>query len=218
MGPEMITMEDVCHRVTLVELLSERGGFTGHDLAAALYGYGSETERVEIERRFAIWLMGELQKLPKGKAASNEASPVRRCGLLSRLQIADVAIALLDYDNYRDYILGWVVLDEPSAPVARHPPTPELIELLGQLLDVTRHRTVFAVKQRDGNRHFNLAAHIDAVAARRGETLSVRRLSTLTKASTGSISAWRRSPLYKDMVERKKRARILPPHPDMPNF
>jgi hypothetical protein len=70
----MITMEDVCHRVTLAKLLRERGGFTGHDIAAALYGYGSENKRVEIERRFAMWLIAELQKLPKGKAASGEAS------------------------------------------------------------------------------------------------------------------------------------------------
>jgi hypothetical protein len=214
----MITMEDVCHRVTLAKLLRERGGFTGHDIAAALYGYGSENKRVEIERRFAMWLIAELQKLPKGKAASGEASPVRRCGLLSRLKIADIAIALLDYDNYRDYIRGWVVLDEPSAPVARHPPTPELIDLLGQLLDVSRHRTVFAKEAREGDRRFHLAAHIDGVAARRGEALSVRRLSALTTASTGSISAWRRSPRYKEIVEWTKTATHVVPDPDMPDF
>ena len=128
----MITREYVVHRVTLAKLLRERGGFTGHDTVAALYGHGSENKRVEIERRFAMWLIAELQKLPKGKTASGEASPVRRRGLLSRLTIADIAIALLDYDDYRD---GWPC-DEPSAPVARHPPTPELIDLLGQLLDV----------------------------------------------------------------------------------
>jgi hypothetical protein len=214
----MITMEDVCHRVTLSNLLGERGGFTGLDRAAALYGYGSETKRVEIERRFAMWLMGELQKLPKGKAATGEASPVRRRGLLSRLQIADIAIALLDYDNYRDHIEGWRLCDEPSAPVARHPPTPELIDLLGQLLDVTRHRTVFAAKAREGERRFHLAARIDGVAARRGETLSVRRLSELAKASTGSISAWRRSPRYKEIVESTKRATVLVPYASMPDF
>ena len=214
----MITFEDVCHRVTLCKLLRERGGFTGHETAAALYGYGSENKRVEIERRFAMWLIAELQKLPKGKATSGEASPVRRRGLLSRLTIADIAIALLDYDNYRDYLHGWVPCDEPSAPVARHPPTPELIDLLGQLLDVTRHRTAFAKEAREGDRRFNLAAHIDGVAARRGEALSVRRLSALTTASTGSISAWRRSLRYKEMVEATKRATFLPPHPDMPDF
>jgi len=53
---------------------------------------------------------------------------------------------------------------------------------------VTRHRTVFAKEAREGDRRFLLAAHIDGVAARRGETLSVTRLSALTTASTGSIS------------------------------
>jgi hypothetical protein len=213
----MITIEDVCHRVALGRLLRERGGFTVPDTAAALYGYGSENERVETERRVAMWLMGELQKLPKGKVASGEASPVRRCGLLSPLQIADFAIALLDYDDYRDHIRGWGIA-EPSAPVTRHSPTPELIDLLEQLLDVTRHRTVFKKKAREGDKRFHLAAHIDGVAARRGETISVKRLSALTKASTGSISAWRRSPRYKKRVEAMKSAIEVPPHPDMPDF
>jgi hypothetical protein len=210
----MITREYLVHRVTLAKLLRERGGFTAHDTTAALYGRGSENKRVEIERRFAMWLIAELQKLPKGKATSGEASPVRRRGLLSRLTIADIAIALLDYDNYRD---PWPC-DEPSAPVARHPPTPELIDLLEQLLDVTRHRTVFAKVASEGDRRFHLAAHIDGVAARRGEALSVRRLSALTTASTGSISTWRRSPRYKEMVEETKTTTFLVPHPDMPDF
>jgi hypothetical protein len=214
----MITFEDVCHRVTLCKLLRERGGFTGHEIAAALYGYGSENQRVEIERRVAMWLMGELQKLPNGKATSGEASPVRRRGLLSRLQIADVAIALLDYDNYRDHINGWGCCDEPSAPVARQPPTPELIDLLGQLLDVTRQRAAFAKRASESDGRFVLAAHIDGVAARRGETLSVKRLSALAKASTGSISAWRRSPRYKKFVESTKTPMRFGPRPDMPDF
>jgi hypothetical protein len=215
----MITIEDVCHRVTLCKLLRERGGFTGHEIAAALYGRGSENQRVEIERRVAMWLMGELQKLPNGKATSGEASPVRRRGLLSRLQIADVAIALLDYDNYRDHINSWDCRDEPSAPVARQPPTPELIDLLGQLLDVTRHRAAFAKRANDySDGRFVLAAHIDGVAARRGVTLSVKRLSALAKASTGSISAWRRSPRYKEFVESTKTATRVAPRPDMPDF
>jgi hypothetical protein len=209
----MITLWDVCHRVTLCKLLSQRGGFTGHETAAALYGYGSENERVEIERRVAMWLMGEL-----GKTASVEALPVRRGGLLSRLQIADIAIALLDYDDYRDQVNGWCSCEEESAPVARHPPTPELRDLLGQLLDVTRHRAAFAKGASEGDRRFLLAAHIDGVAARRGETLTVKRLSALATASAGSISAWRRSPRYKEIVEQTKRATRVAPHPDMPDF
>jgi hypothetical protein len=197
----MITFQDVCHRVTLCKLLQERGGFTARECAAALYGYGFDDKRVEIERRVAMWLMGELQKLPKGKAASGEASPVHRRGLQSQLQIADIAIALLDYDDYRDQVQGWCSCEEESAPVARHPPTPELRDLLGQLLDVTRHRAALAKRASESNGRFVLAAHIDGVAARRGETLSVKRLSALAKASTGSISAWRRLPRYKKFVE-----------------
>ena len=143
---------------------------------------------------------------------------MRRGGLLSRLQIADIAIALLDYDDYRDQVNGWCSCEEESAPVARHPPTPELRDLLGQLLDVTRHRAAFAKGASEGDRRFLLAAHIDGVAARRGETLTVKRLSALATASAGSISAWRRSPRYKEIVEQTKRATRVAPHPDMPDF
>ena len=55
----------------------------------------------------ATWLMGELQKLPKGKHTPDKSFPVRRRGLMSRLQIADVAIALLDYQHYYDLADGW---------------------------------------------------------------------------------------------------------------
>jgi hypothetical protein len=109
-----------------------------------------------------------------------------------------------------DQVHGWGFCEEESAPVARHPPTPELRDLLGQLLDVTRHRAAFANSARKPDK-LSLAARIDSVAARRGETLSVKSLSALAKASTGSISAWRRSPTTRRSWKRRKRTFSLPP-------
>ena len=143
----------------------------------------------------ALWLRGELQKL-QGKDAVAD-SPVRRRGLLSSLQIADVAMAMLDYDYIGD----------------KPPPTPELIELFGQLLGVTRHRTVLANGHYSGEK-FSLAVAIEGQAALRGETITVKRLAKLTSLSTGTISTWRRSPRYKELVEFEKLKPFLGPPPN----
>ena len=70
------------HRVSLSKMVHARGGFTPGETLAAFYGLRGVkacadggwpvwlvcfgTDRAEIERRMATWLMGELQKLPKG--------------------------------------------------------------------------------------------------------------------------------------------------------
>jgi hypothetical protein len=209
-------MYDSVHRATLCNLLLERGGFTAFEILAALYGYGFGHERIEIERRIAMWLIGELQKLENWKAVSG-TSPVRRGCLLSRLEIADVAIALLDYSKwcaFGAFMYGYRNQDAGDNP---RPPTQELIDLLGRLLGVARHRKALADRQQEDGR-FLLAAHIDAVAARRGETLSVKKLAGLAKVSTGSIVTWRRTARYKEQVKSRKRVGPLPPppHPDAP--
>jgi hypothetical protein len=204
-------------------MLRERGGFTNGEAFAAFYGVRgikadrsavlcSGVDRAEIERRIAIWLMSELQKLPRGKTAAEDSSPVRRRGLMSRLEIADVAIALLDYPHYYD-LAGWGVSETATPPIVLHPPTPELIELLGNLLDVTRHRGAFDDAKWPKN--WYLAIYIDAMAARCGKTLTGKRLAKLANVSTYSISIWRRSKEYQESVafqlESKK---PFPPHPD----
>jgi len=216
----MTTFWDCVHRVSLSKFLDERGGFTPRDRLAALYGRGcSGAERVEIERRIVTWLMRELQKLPRGKATSEEASPVRRRGLLSRLELADVAIALLDYPNYYDCANGWGMSWTETPPIALHPPSAELVELLGHLLNVPRHRATVASPERDKEEaKFLLAAHIDGVAARRGQTLSVRRLSALAGVSSTSVCTWRKDQRYQEHVDRTVKTRMPAPHPDMPDF
>jgi hypothetical protein len=184
------------HRYGLASLLVERGGFTTHEAWILLYDHPGD--RLEIERRASIWLLKELQKLPKGVEASG-ASPVRRHGLLSPLDIADLAIAMLDYDCLLD--------KKPS-------PTKELIGLLAQLLGVTRHRDTFANSDRR-SREFSLAAQIDGQAALRGKTITVRELAKLVSKITGTIVTWRQSKRYKELVDFEKTRPFIgePPRP-----
>ena len=188
-GPHQPTANEwpaLFHRYGLAELLIERGRFNWNEIFVVLYGHFGD--HAEIERRVALWLRGELQKLQKGKDALG-ASPVRTRGLLSPLQIADVAMAMLDYDYIGD----------------KPPPTPELIKF--------RHRTVFANSHYSGEK-FSLAVAIEGKAALRGETLTVKRLAKLTGLSTGTISIWRRSPRYKELVEFEKLKPFLGPPPN----
>ena len=108
---------------------------------------------------------------------------MRRRGLMSRLDIADVAIALLDYPHYYDFAAGWYVRETATPPIALHPPTPELIELLGHLLDVARHRAAFA-PERVKPLKFHVATYIDAKAALCGKALTGERLAKLAGVST----------------------------------
>jgi hypothetical protein len=159
-----------------------RGGYLAESILL-LYGpHGSE--RSEVERRAAIWLLGEVDKLQ-----STGPSPVRTRGLLSRLQIADVAIAMLDYE-----------LDLGEKPA----PQPELIELLARLLEVDRRRSAVANRPelRD---EYQRAAMIDGELTRQGKTITVRELAKCVRVSLGTISAWRKCDTYKYLVEVVKR-------------
>jgi hypothetical protein len=184
------------HRYGLASLLVGRGGFTTQEAGILLYDHPGD--RPQIERRVSIWLLKELQKLPKGTDVPG-ASPVRRLGLLSPLDIADLAIAMLDYD---------CPLDE------KPPPSEELIGLLGQLLGVTRHRETLA-KSDKRSRKFSLAAQIDGQAPLRGRTIAVRELAKLVSMSTGTIVTWRQSARYKELVDFEKRRPFMsePPQP-----
>jgi hypothetical protein len=184
------------HRYGLASLLVKRGGFTKQEACILLYDHPGD--RLEIERRVSTWLGDELQKLPKGKDASG-ASPVRRQGLLSPLDVADLAIAMLDYDCPFE--------EKP-------PPTPELIGLLGRLLGVTRHRETFANSDKRRSK-FSLAAQIDGQAALQGKTVSVRQMAKLVSMSTGTIVTWRQSVRYKELADFEKRRPFFgePPRP-----
>jgi hypothetical protein len=164
-------------RHTLLRLLVERGGFSDAEGWALFYKPDTDSnDRPELERRAAIWLGAELQKL---KLAG--PSPVRTRGLLSSLQIADLAIAILETHQ------------SPG-------PTTELIELLTRLLEVDRHRLAMA-NLPEFNEKFLLAASIDGEAARQNALITVRKLAKHARVSMGTISAWRKLQSYKNLVQ-----------------
>ena len=184
------------HRYGLASLLIQRGVCTLQEAWCLLYDHPGE--RLEIERRVSNWLLDQFQKLPKGREASG-VSPVRRHGLLSSLDIADLAIAMLDYECAFE--------EKPS-------PSSELIDLLGQLSGVTRHRK--SLTNSDQHSHkFRLAAQIDGQAALTGERASVRQLAKLVSVSIGTIVTWRRSARYKELVSFEKQKPFFggPPPP-----
>jgi hypothetical protein len=183
------------HRYGLASLLVKQGGFTTQEAWILLYDHPGD--RAPIERRAAVWLLSEFNKIPKGKEASGK-SPKRILGLLSPLEIADVAIAMLDYDCRAD--------EKP-------PPSSELVALLAQLLDVRRHRDTFA-NSGERSRKFALAAQIDGQAALHNRPVRVRVLAGLVSVSAGTIVTWRQSARYKELVDfEKQRPFIVEPPP-----
>jgi hypothetical protein len=164
-------------RRILLKLLVHRGKFSNAQGEMLLLGPDSN-ERRDLECYASMWLRCELSNL-----RSAASSPVRTHGLLSRLQIADLAIAMLDYNG-----------DEPSVP------TPELIELLAALLDVDRHRSA-SKKTAPFNEKFALAAEIEAQAAHNNAKLTVRELARRASVSIGTISAWRKLEQYRRAVQ-----------------
>jgi hypothetical protein len=173
------------HRYGLMSLLIERGGFTCQEACCVLYDHPGD--HLAIERRVSLWLHDEFKKMPKGTDAVG-AAPVRRLGFLSPLDIADLAIGMLDYDHPLEQ---------------KPPPTVELIDLLAHLLGVTRHREAFANSD-SRSRKFSLAARIDGQAALLGKTIPVRQLAKLVSMGTGTIVTWRRSARYKELVDFEK--------------
>jgi hypothetical protein len=189
------------HRYDLERLLVKRGRFTTEEAWTLLWGYPGD--RMQIERRASIWLLDELQKLPIKRGVRGAKSPVRELGLLSPLEVADLAIAMLDYNCPRDE-LALAIATGTNEPAQKSPPTGELIRLFGQLLGVTRHREAFANSDRYSHK-FLLAAQIDGKAALQGKTVPVRELAKMVSRSTGTIVTWRRSARYKELVDFEKR-------------
>ena len=83
---------------------------------------------------------------------------------------------------------------------------------MGHLLEVARHRAIFASEEMKPSK-FGLAAYIDAKAALCEKTLTGKRLAELAGVSTYCISIWRRSAEYKKTVAQNVKDRCLPPNP-----
>jgi hypothetical protein len=179
---------DYLHRLSLENVLVHRGRFTREEACGLLQGYWFAFNRDkihgspgEVQRRAAVWLNSELKKLQEWENTPG-ASPIRRRGALSRLEIADLAIAMLDHDRSRSV------------------PESELINLLAELLNVKRHRAAVASRP-EFSAQFALAAKIEGEAGLQGKTIGVRKLAKLVSVSAGTITAWRKSPQYKDCVQ-----------------
>jgi hypothetical protein len=190
------------HRYDLERLLVKRGRFTTEEAWTLLWGYPGD--RLQIEQRASIWLLDELKKLPIKRGVRGAKSPVRELGLLSPLEIADLAIAMLDYNCPRDENDLAIAINKNPPLDEKSFPTRELIRLLGQLLGVTRHRETFATSDQYSHK-FLLAAQIDGKAALQGKTVPVRELAKMVSRSNGTIVTWRRSARYKELVDFEKR-------------
>ncbi len=157
------------HRKSEVnDLIQERGGFSHHVAILALTDSDWETKET-----VAAWLRSQLMELRKSEAKSG-TSPVRREKRLSRTEIADAAVEMLQC------IAG-----------------DKLICLFQELLDVDRHRRshgiVFAQMER--------AAEIDAQCRLQGRPLGVREHALVMSVSGSTVTRWRRTAAYRKRVE-----------------
>lgn len=127
-------------------------------------------------------LRAELCKLREQEKVRG-SSPARRQKMLSRTDIAEVAILLLE-----DIFLP--ASDEN-----------ELVRLFEELLSVDRRRSAFA-SQPELTEAYYKAAERDAEEIRTGREVGVRDLAKYAGVSVGTIVAWRRSPHYRELVWR----------------
>jgi hypothetical protein len=125
------------------ELIEKRGGFSHHIAGLALVNRDWETKEA-----VAAWLRDELQVLRSAEAQPGSA-PVRRQQALSRTEIADVAIELLEC------IAG-----------------ESLVCLLQELLAIDRHRMSLA----DDFSNLDRAAQLEATSNLQGVSIGVSRV------------------------------------------
>jgi hypothetical protein len=163
------------HRKSNVATVIERrGGFDKHVAMFAITDPDWETKHA-----VAIWLRKELSQLRKAEARTRSA-PVRRLKAMSRLEIAEMAIELLES------------LDDSVGEA--------LICLFQELLDVDRHRRSLAAAYSPLDRAAEFQAHMEL----QGLPCGVRKLAERLSVSPSTVTRWRRSSFYRESVERKK--------------
>jgi hypothetical protein len=160
----------------LTRLIETRGRFKPREALAALINPYPDSKQA-----VASWLSGELTKLRDGERKVG-AAPARRGETLSRLQIADLAIAMLE-----------ALSDEIGD---------DLLCLLQGLLDIDRHRRVLSEARSE---QFELAVSFEAQGALQGRKFGVRELAKIVSVSPATVTAWRRSPQYQYAVDTEKR-------------
>jgi len=153
------------------DFIEKRGGFPHDVVILALTDPDLETKE-----SVAAWLRQELKLLREAEAKPG-AAPARRGKTLSRIEISEIAVELLQ-------CLGGETL----------------VCLFQELLDVDRHRKSLA----DGFSQLDRAAEIEAMAQLQGVSLGVRRLAERMAVSPSTVTRWKRSRFFWDRVELNK--------------
>jgi hypothetical protein len=144
-----------------------------------------EKEGMTASETLAFLLRVFLRAL-KHEEKNRKAAPVRTLNLVLRSLIAEIAL----------YLLG-------SCEAWGYPPGPCLNSLMRELLNLERYRQGMSRDIETQER----AAWIVAQAPK----VRTRELARTLHVNASTISRWRRSPKFKQMVERKKEVLKAPP-------
>jgi len=153
------------------DFIAGRGGFSHDVVTLAITDADWETKE-----SVAAWLRKELKLLREAETKPG-AAPVRRGKTLSRIEISEIAIELLE-------CLGGE----------------SLVCLFQELLDVDRHRKSLS----DSYIQLDRAAEIEAMAQLQALSLGVRALAKGMSISPSTVTRWRKSRSYWERVEFHK--------------
>lgn len=151
------------------ELVEKRGGFQREEASLAV-----ANKMWETKERCALWLRKELKLLREGEAQAGTA-PIRNRLALSRIQIADLAVTMLECLQVGDNLLC----------------------LFQELLNVDRHRKELATS----DSKLEQAAQFEAQVSLQGFPCGVQQLAKWTSVRPSSVTRWRRSDKYRNRVE-----------------
>jgi hypothetical protein len=150
------------------DFIEKRGGFPHHVADLALNHSDWETKET-----VAVWLRKELKQLREAEAKPGVA-PVRRGKALSRIEISEIAIELLEC------LAGQ-----------------KLTCLFQELLDVDRHRK----SRSEVFSQIEAAGQIEVQAQLQGKPLGVREFAKYMSVSPSSVTRLRRSGFFWERVE-----------------
>jgi len=153
------------------DFIKKRGGFSNHVVNLAITDPDWETKET-----VAAWLRRELKLLRDAEAKLGTA-PVRRGRTLSRIDISEIAIELLECIGGQS-----------------------LVCLFQELLDVDRHRRSLS----DNFSQLDKAAEIEAIAQLQGHSLGVRTFAKQVSVSPSTVTRWRKARSYCERVEFHK--------------
>ena len=154
------------------EFIEKRGGFSNDVVMLAITGSNWETKET-----VAGWLRDEL-KLLRDAEASLGVAPVRRGKTLSRIEISEIAVELLE-------CIGGE----------------QLVCLFQELLEIDRHRKSLA----ENFSQLDRAAKIESISQLKGLGLGVRALAKRMSVSPSTVTRWKKSQFYLERVEFHKR-------------